>query len=301
MLSEDAIAARKAAETSAAAAVTADRTATRTGRAADDAVPVDGSGVVAPAVPSSSSSSNLITATTPASSTASFGPTRALPFAHAADGSSAHASGNGSAGGGSSGAPPTTGTVPPSLSGLPLTHAGPVVAAVTLRVDVANQLTAHSSHPPSASASASATPSSHAVSFGGNRGAASGGDAVPSSLSSSSTTDGDHTAPRPSAVATKASRRFWDVTAGATGAVNGADEPTALAAFPGLSHSGVGELTVIVARLRRLLSLYRSAVSAEQWLTLCEDMFDVSCYAIDDAQRAATVTRMAATQSAMRR
>jgi hypothetical protein len=74
--------------------------------------------------------------------------------------------------------------------------------------------------------------------------------------------------------------------------VDGADQPIEVPTYPGLAHAHVGQLAVHVAQLRRLLRIRRPHVSAEAWLRLCEDLFDVDCLGASQSQRLAAVARL---------
>ncbi len=81
--------------------------------------------------------------------------------------------------------------------------------------------------------------------------------------------------------------------------VDGADQPIEVPTYPGLAHAHVGQLAVHVAQLRRLLRIRRPHVSAEAWLHLCEDLFDVDCFGASQSQRLAAVARLQHTYGAV--
>jgi hypothetical protein len=74
--------------------------------------------------------------------------------------------------------------------------------------------------------------------------------------------------------------------------VDGADQPIQVPSYPGLAHAHVGQLAVHIAKLRRLLHAHRPHVSAQRWLQLCEDAFDLDCFGASQDQRSAALHRM---------
>ncbi len=90
--------------------------------------------------------------------------------------------------------------------------------------------------------------------------------------------------------------RFYDLTGGGGGAIDGADAATVVPLFPHCTHAVVGELTFLLDRLRAAALACRGYMSVQEWMALDEDISDAESHGVSHAQRMATLRRMVCTQ-----